>query len=81
MVPVSEAARCIRGEYLELPGLSLTRHQVQRLYTLDEVTCEAVLAALVDVRFLARTPDGRYVRSGSLEGTTAPASRRRYRAA
>jgi hypothetical protein len=62
MVPASQAARCIHGEYMELPGLSLTRHQVQRLYALDEVTCEAVLAALVDLQFLSCTGDGRYVR-------------------
>jgi hypothetical protein len=61
-VPVQETARCIRAEYQELPGLSLTGSQVRRLYGLDGVTCEAVLAALVDVQFLARTNDGRYVR-------------------
>ncbi len=62
MRSVHDAARAIRDEYLELPGLRLTNQQVQRLYALDGVTCDAVLAALVDVEFLARASDGRYVR-------------------
>lgn len=57
-----EAARAIRDEYLQLPGLRLTREQVQRLYSLDTITCEAILNAFVDLRFLARTADGRYLR-------------------
>jgi hypothetical protein len=62
MIPVSQAVQWVRAEYLELPSLSLTRPQVQRLYGLDDVTCESVLAALVDVEFLACARDGRYVR-------------------
>jgi hypothetical protein len=62
MAPVSQAVQWVRAEYLELPSLSLTGPQVQRLYGLDEVTCESVLAALVDAEFLACTSDGRYVR-------------------
>lgn len=73
MRSVHEAARAIRGEYLELPGLRLTTQQVQRLYSLDGVTCEAVLAALVDVEFLARTADGQYVRH--LQGTVGESLR------
>ncbi len=62
MRSAQEAASAIRDEYLQLPGLRLTREQVQRLYSLDTVTCDAVLTALVDLRFLAKTPDGRYLR-------------------
>jgi hypothetical protein len=32
----------IRAEYIEFPGLQLTRAQVQRLWNLDEATCAAV---------------------------------------
>lgn len=53
----------IRSEYLEIPGLHLTRQQVQRLWGLDEITCDALLETLVDVRFLRRTRTGAYVRS------------------
>jgi len=38
----------IRAEYLEMPCLQLTRQQVQRLWGLDELTCNALLEALVD---------------------------------
>jgi hypothetical protein len=60
--PVHLAVRAIRDEYLDQPGLSLTQEQMQRLYRLDALTCEAVAAALVDVSFLVRTCHGRYVR-------------------
>ena len=45
----------IRAEYLEIPGLALTKAQVERLWGLDAVVSEALLAALVDVKFLRRT--------------------------
>jgi hypothetical protein len=54
----------IRAEYLEIPGLSLTKPQVERLWGLDAVTSEALLAALVDVKFLRRTVADSYVRAG-----------------
>jgi ABC-type uncharacterized transport system permease subunit len=60
---VQHLARAIRAEYLELPGLSLTRSQVQRLFSIDVTMTEAILAALVDVEFLVRTEAGRYVRA------------------
>jgi hypothetical protein len=53
----------IRAEYLEIPGLSLTESQVQRLWGLDRVTSETLLAALVDVNFLRRTRQNAYVRA------------------
>jgi hypothetical protein len=59
---VSDWLQLIRAEYLELPGLHLTKPQVQRLWGLDPVTCEALLAALVDVGFLRRTRADAFVR-------------------
>jgi hypothetical protein len=53
----------VRGEYLEVPGLLLTRSQVQRLWGLDDVECDQVLNALVGLRFLRRTPAGAFVRA------------------
>ena len=52
----------VRGEFLEMPGLQLTTDQARRLWGLDAQTCQRLLRVLVDVRFLARTPDGRYRR-------------------
>jgi hypothetical protein len=53
----------IHAEYSEIPGLHLTRKQVQRLWNLDDVTCDALLEALVDVRFLRRTRTGAYIKA------------------
>jgi hypothetical protein len=52
----------ICGEYLEMPGLALTRKQAQRLWCLDEATCTQVLEFLVAVRFLRRSDTDMYVR-------------------
>jgi hypothetical protein len=60
---IAEWLRLIRSEYLEIPGLNLNRSQVQRLWGLDATTCNALLQALVDVRFLRRTHAGLYVRA------------------
>jgi len=53
--------RLIKAEYLEMPGLCLTPPQVERLWSLDAVTAESVMAALMDVQFVRRTPRGAYV--------------------
>jgi len=43
-----------------MPGLRLTCRQAQRLWNLDQIVCESLLAALVDVRFLVES-DGVYL--------------------
>jgi hypothetical protein len=55
-------SRVLRGEYLEIPGLSLTRRQIQRLWELDDVLVEQILDVLIVARFLRPTPEGGYVR-------------------
>ena len=50
---MEQMLRRIQGEFLEMPGLRLTCRQAQRLWNLDQLVCESLLAALVDVRFLA----------------------------
>jgi hypothetical protein len=52
----------IQAEYTEMPGLQLTKRQVQRLWGLDEMTCEASLRALENLRFLRRTATNLYAR-------------------
>jgi hypothetical protein len=54
--------RRIRSEYLEMPGLSLTRAQARRLWAMDEQTCGEVLDWLTAARFLHRRDDGAYAR-------------------
>ena len=51
----------VRGEFLEMPGLRLTRKQAQRLWSLDADTCEAVLSTLEASQFLRHTRDGEYL--------------------
>jgi hypothetical protein len=58
-----DVLRRIQGEYLEMPGLRLTKAQAQRLWGLDRAACDAALGALVETRFLFRNRDGAYVRS------------------
>ena len=55
--------RLIRAEYLEIPGLQLTNQQVQRLWGLDPLMCEALLTALVDAGFLKRTLRDGFIRA------------------
>ena len=62
----------IRAEYHEIPGLHLTKHQVQRLWNLDANTCEAILDALETDKFLRRTHTGAYVkRTVEMKGARA----------
>jgi hypothetical protein len=49
-------------EYVEMPGLRLTRQQAQRLCSLNERTCMQLLDQLVNAKLLVRDPDGQYAR-------------------
>jgi hypothetical protein len=60
-VRVTDLVGLIRSEYEEMPGLCLTRAQVQRLWLLDPAACDNVLRALVDAGYLRLTSGG-YVR-------------------
>ena len=57
--------RRLQSEFLEMPGLKLTLGQAQRLWGLERESCDALLGALVDARFLARTPEGAFMRPGA----------------
>jgi hypothetical protein len=59
----NDVLRRVQGEYIEMPGLRLTTAQAQRLWGLDQASCDALLDALVDAKFLFRTRDGAFVRS------------------
>jgi len=63
--PVVEWIERVRAEYLEMPGLSLTRWQMRRLWLLDATVCDAVVDALVAADFLRRRPNDTYVRRES----------------
>jgi hypothetical protein len=46
-----------------MPGLHLTKKQVQQLWGLDCHTCDTLLGILVDAKFLRQTPGEGYVRA------------------
>jgi hypothetical protein len=52
----------VRAEFIEQPGLRLTEAQAARLWSLDQSTCNQLLATLTDGAFLRRGVDGRYLR-------------------
>jgi len=51
----------VQTEYREMPGLQLTRRQMQRFLGIDVLTCQAVIDELERQRFLRRTPKDAYV--------------------
>jgi hypothetical protein len=59
---IDEWAQIVRGEYEESPGLSLTRDQVKRLWSMEPPTCDAVLQHLTTRGFLRRNARGMFVR-------------------
>jgi hypothetical protein len=60
----------VRGEFREMPGLTLTLAQASRLWSLDAATCSDVLSQLVATRFLCKRPDGAFCRSSDVKGRT-----------
>ena len=61
---VTDWLHLVQAEYLEMPGLQLTKPQVRRLWGLDSATCDAVLQELVDAHFLRRTQHDAFVLDG-----------------
>jgi len=59
---LSDVLQRIRSEYLEMPGLSLTPSQIQRLCAIESEVCEIAIDALVSTGFLSMRPDGAYGR-------------------
>jgi len=63
LTSVEHVAQRVRAEYLEMPGLCLTRDQARCLWGLDEQTCDCVLRYLVDAGFLTVTSHATYIRA------------------
>ncbi|HET6959717.1 MAG TPA: hypothetical protein VFI56_24155 [Vicinamibacterales bacterium] len=51
----------VQSEYREMPGLQLTKAQMQRFLGIDVMTCDVVLDKLERQRFLRRTQKNVYV--------------------
>src|SRR5438045_8675649 len=71
-----EVLRRVQGEFLEMPGLRLTEPQARRLWGLDAASCQALLGALVDAKFLFRTRDGAFMRVEHATPVKAPLRQR-----
>ena len=63
---VHDWMRLIQAEYLEMPGLHLTKAQVQRLWRLEPPMCETLLDVLVAAEFLRKTHREAYVLAGGV---------------
>ncbi len=64
----SSISERVRGEFREMPGLTLTLEQAGRLWSLDAPTCSEVLSELVEAGFLCRKADGAFCRASDLLG-------------
>jgi hypothetical protein len=53
----------VQAEYAEMPGLSVTLSQAQRLWAVDQGTCEEVFSRLVSSGILRKTTKGLFVRA------------------
>jgi hypothetical protein len=53
----------VQAEYAEMPGLSVTLSQAQRLWAVDRATSEEVFHRLISRGVLRRTSKGRFVRA------------------
>jgi hypothetical protein len=60
---VRELTRRIEAEYGEMPGLSVTLRQAQRLWAADHHTCQTALDRLIARGVVRRTIRGRFVRA------------------
>lgn len=56
------AVERVKGEFMEMPGLTLTLAQAARLWAFDVAFCSAVLGALEETRFLVRTRQSAFTR-------------------
>ena len=62
---VVEWMQQLRAEYLEMPGLALTRAQMRRIWPIDAPLCDAVVNALLASGFLECRQGYTYARRSS----------------
>ncbi len=55
--------RLIQSEYVEMPGLHLSKRQAQRLWNLDARSTDMIFDALEASNFLRRMPNDMYIRA------------------
>jgi hypothetical protein len=52
----------VQAEYAEMPGLSVTLAQAQRLWAAEQAACEEVFSRLTSSGVLRKTAKGRFIR-------------------
>jgi hypothetical protein len=52
----------VRAEFLEMPGLALTKGQMRRLWALDASACDAIVEVLTSSEFLCQRADRTFMR-------------------
>ena len=62
-VDLHDWMQLIRAEYLEIPGLALTKQQAQRLWGLPPNVCDSVLDSMIETHFLRRIHGDSFVRA------------------
>jgi hypothetical protein len=62
---IRRLTRRVVAEYSEMPGLSITMPQAQRLMGADPNVCVVVMKTLVSRGFLKRTSRGTYIRASA----------------
>lgn len=60
---IDQWVELVRAEYREIPGLHLTKPQIQRLWGMDADTCNVLVDKLQAIHFLRRTQRDGYVRA------------------
>lgn len=58
---IDQALFNVRGVFLEQPDVPLSADEVRRRAGMDETTCNALLWALENSRFLSRSYGGRFL--------------------
>ncbi len=65
-MPVPAVIERVRAEFIEMPGLQLTRNQVRRFCGIEESVVQDVLDSLVAAGFLQINTRGCYMRTGGV---------------
>ncbi len=76
---LDETVKRIRIEYTEMPDMRLSFAQARRLWNLPPDRCESALAVLVQSGFLARTPDGCFLRRAAERELLGRGARRLFK--
>ena len=62
---VVDAVDRLKGMFLDVPGTQLSLADASKLSGVEKATCQIILEALEDARFLSRRRDGSFVRRTS----------------